>query len=255
MGTASQSTEESSEDDHCSTMIYLIGDLRVITPYGKADWKIARLGVHQIKRMVSYLVAKVEHPIARSDLAAIGSPNWPHIARPSNLTSGLKQWLRRWGMLPALIERENSMMLIRHRCWSSDTDQMEALAEQANEHLANHNTSAAIHDLQQAAAFCGGRYLPDYDKPDYPLNNLQTYWESFQRDIIYRLSDLLMQHSAYSEALKVARKLIHLGGDEPNDHNLLADIFAALGSPHRANYHRRKASDEDEDFPEHDTAA
>lgn len=218
-----------------------IGGIRAIVHGATAIWKVGNMGVPQLKRMLSYVVTRVDHAIHRDDIAAIGSKRWPELARSTNLPSALTRLFRNWGMAPALHQNDDYLTLMRHECWISDTDLIEHYATAAAAHLAVGNSDSALASLHQAVTYCGGPYLPDYDVPDYSLSDEQQHWRHYQRDILHQLARLHIDRAAYQDALRVARKTSHLGDEESADDALLADIYKSLGNLRLARYYRAKA--------------
>ena len=231
-----------SPQSHQHTVfIGTIGGLRTLVRGATAIWDVGNMGVPQMKRMLSYLVAHVDHAIHRADIAAIGSRRSQILVRATNLSSAVKRLIHNWQMGSALHDEDGYLTLMRHDCWISDTDLIEQHATTAAAHLATGNTDAALDALHQAAAYCGGTYLPDYDVPDYSLQDDQHHWLSYQRDILHQLARLHLARGEAHAALLIARKIAHLDTSEVADEVLLADIYAALGKPRMTDYYHQKA--------------
>ena len=145
------------------------------------------------------------------------------------------------GLDLALLQRDDHQTLMRHECGISDTDLIERYATAAAAHRVVGDQEATLAALHQAAAYCDGPYLPDYDVPDYTLSDDQQHWRHYQRDILHQLARLHLDRATYQAARLVAKKMVHLGDEEPADDDLLADIYAALGNPRLAHYYRTKA--------------
>ncbi|MBX0331415.1 hypothetical protein K2Z83_27565 [Oscillochloris sp. ZM17-4] len=241
MEIGTRQTERWPQEHQHTVFIGTIGGMRAIVRGAAAIWKVGNMGVPQLKRMLSYLVAHVEHAIHRDDIAAIGSRRSQPLARATNLSSAIKRLIQTWHMGPALRDRDGYLTLMRHTSWISDTDLIEHHAAAAALHLSTGDADAALDALQQAAAYCGGIYLPDYDVPDYSLREDQYHWLYYQRDILHRLARLHLTRNAAQEALPVAQKTARLGDSEAADDLLLADIYAALGNARLADYYTHKA--------------
>lgn len=225
-----------------TVFIGTIGGIRAIVRGTTAVWKVGNTGVPQIKRMFSYMVARVDHAIHRDDIAAIGSKRWLSLARATNLPGALARLIRGWEMAPALLQSDDYLTLMRHECWISDTDLIEQHATAAAAFLTVGDSDSALAALHQAATYCGGPYLPDYDVPDYPLSDEQERWRHYQRDILHQLARLHLERAAYPDALLVAKKTSRLGDEEAADDDLLADIYESLGNPRLAHHYRERAN-------------
>lgn len=242
METDTRQIGQSPQRGGPTVFIGQLGGMRAMVRGAAAIWKVGNIGVPQVKRMMSYVVAHVDRAIHRDDIAAVASRRWAELARAANLPGALVRLIRNWGMTPALHQRDEYLTLMRHECWISDTDLIEKYAAAAAVHAGAGDNDAALAALQQAVTYCGAPYLPDYDVPDYSLAHEQQRWLYYQRDLIHRLARLHIERAAYQDALAVARKALRLGDEDPTDDALLADIYGLLDNPRLARYYRDRAN-------------
>ncbi|NJN19111.1 MAG: hypothetical protein HC822_24085 [Oscillochloris sp.] len=224
--------------------MYLINGIMVVKRSVVAGWKVGRLGIRQVQRMVSYLVAHADRAIHWEVLATIGSRTFdPYaLAKPRNLTAGIRHLFRQWEIEEALYEANGYFTLRRNTCWISDTDRIEKHDRAATEAASAGDAEQTLAHLQQAGSLCNGPYLPNYDVPEYSLAHLQQHWQVYQRDVLHRLARIALQRSAYNVALSAAQQTFKLGISEASDCDLMAECYTALGHMNSADYYRRKAA-------------
>lgn len=222
-------------------LILTIGGIKAIVRGVAAIWTIKGMGVPQLKQMLSYMVTFPGRAVHWTTLAAIGSKQWAALVKPRNLPRGLRQLLHRWDMGAALHESDGYFTLQRHPSWISDTDLIERHMLAAQQASACDDMETTLAELQAAVRYCGGSYLPDYDAPEYDLEDAPHHWDTYQREVIHRLARMLLERQQPQAALEVAQKIMQIGASEAADSDLLADIHHALRHEKIAHYFRRKA--------------
>lgn len=222
-------------------LILTIGGIRAIVRGVTEIWAIKGMGVPQLKQMLSYMVTFPGRAMHWTTLAAIGSKRWTTLVKPRNLPWGVRTLLHRWDMGAALHESDGYFTLQRHPSWISDTDLIERHMLAAQQASDCDDDETALAELQQAVHYCGGPYLPDYDAPEYDLEDAPHHWETYQREAIHRLARARLQRNEPQIALAAARKVALIGPSESADADLFADIYDALGNTRMATMYRQKA--------------
>jgi hypothetical protein len=207
--------------------VQTLGQLRVTHQQQELAWRGGGLGIYQLQRMASYLIAHINQSVAKSDIIALGSPdNWQRLRRPHNLISGLRTMFQHWGLASVLKLSQQSITLIRHPLWYSDTDRIRMLVQQADWYQAHGEQAAAFDALLQASCYCQGSYLPDYDSVDYPLNHEAVFWLEQQRIVLQRLGHLALARNDDNEIQQASLAVLKLTQllPECEDYRLIAQL-------------------------------
>jgi hypothetical protein len=224
--------------------------LVVITTLGRFDvqlngkpasYRRMRIGRHMFLGMLMYLVAHTGRPVRRDVLVEValehrrGRKHEDDLPDESHYISGLRTTLQHWGMGDALEVTAETVTLKRHPSWTTDTDQVLALSNSAQQDIAQGRIEAAVAALEEALSFFHGDYLPQYDAPDYRIDHEQRRWERERVQIekfllrsYLRLPDL----SARQHAPNIADAILSRNEDDPEMVRLVLDVAQRLRDNH-----------------------
>jgi hypothetical protein len=206
-----------------------------------ASYRRMRIGRHMFQGMLMYLVAHTGRPVRRDVLVEValehrrGRKHEDDLPDESHYISGLRTTLQHWGMGDALEVTAETVTLKRHPSWTTDTDQVLALSNSAQQDIAQGRIEAAVAALEEALSFFHGDYLPQYDAPDYRIDHEQRRWERERVQIekfllrsYLRLPDL----SARQHAPNIADAILSRNEDDPEMVRLVLDVAQRLQDNH-----------------------
>lgn len=208
-------------------------------------------GRRQLRRQLGWLVGHCNRPVTWQSLREIagGQERAVPLARPFYMVAGLVQMLHRWDMGAALLRGYRQMTLVTHSCWGTDTDELIALVDAAEERAHGGDTGAALALLERAAAHCGDRHghrflaeLVDQLPPTHLLHAKASYWTGVQREALHRLTRLCLdtgERGRARQAMATSRQAMALDGCSRADFYLAAEAAEACGMAAVAKQHRR----------------
>ncbi|NJN66284.1 MAG: hypothetical protein HC884_06015 [Chloroflexaceae bacterium] len=219
-----------------------LGAFEVYIGLQPADWKCGT-GTQQLRRMLSYLIARRGRPVQREVLTEIAGGRSD---RPGHVVSNLLRLLKKqWGMEAALGERGQAILLLPHPTWKTDTDFLVDRYNQAQEALQREQYARSLTLLQQAETLCQGRYLPSYDaRPDYSIEGERGSWCHMQKQVLeqqVRLCLELGEPSYHEQALRVVGRLIDFDPGNPASYELGAVVARCCHNETLAREYERKA--------------
>jgi hypothetical protein len=222
-------------------VITTLGRFEVQVNGTSAQYRRMRIGRHMFQGMLMYLVAHTGRPVRRDVLVEValehrrGRKHEDDLPDESHYISGLRTTLQHWGMGDALEVTAETVTLKRHPSWTTDTDQVLALSNSAQQDIAQGRIEAAVAALEEALSFFHGDYLPQYDAPDYRIDHEQRRWERERVQIekfllrsYLRLPDL----SARQHAPNIADAILSRNEDDPEMVRLVLDVAQRLQDNH-----------------------
>jgi hypothetical protein len=222
-------------------VITTLGRFEVQVNGTSAQYRRMRIGRHMFQGMLMYLVAHTGRPVRRDVLVEValehrrGRKHEDDLPDESHYISGLRTTLQHWGMGDALEVTAETVTLKRHPSWTTDTDQVLALSNSAQQDIAQGRIEAAVAALEEALSFFHGDYLPQYDAPDYRIDHEQRRWERERVQIekfllrsYLRLPDL----SARQHAPNIADAILSWNEDDPEMVRLVLDVAQRLQDNH-----------------------
>jgi hypothetical protein len=222
-------------------VITTLGRFEVQVNGTSAQYRRMRIGRHMFQGMLMYLVAHTGRPVRRDVLVEValehrrGRKHEDDLPDESHYISGLRTTLQHWGMGDALEVTAETVTLKRHPSWTTDTDQVLALSNSAQQDIAQGRIEAAVAALEEALSFFHGDYLPQYDAPDYRIDHEQRRWERERVQIekfllrsYLRLPDL----SARQRAPDIADAILSRNEDDPEMVRLVLDVAQRLQDHH-----------------------
>jgi hypothetical protein len=218
-------------------VITTLGRFEVQVNGTSAQYRRMRIGRHMFQGMLMYLVAHTGRPVRRDVLVEValehrrGRKHEDDLPDESHYISGLRTTLQHWGMGDALEVTAETVTLKRHPSWTTDTDQVLALSNSAQQDIAQGRIEAAVAALEEALSFFHGDYLPQYDAPDHRIDPEQRRWERERVQIEKRLLRCylhLPDLSARQRAPDIADAILSRNEDDPEMVRLVLDVAQRL---------------------------
>lgn len=227
--------------------ITTLGAFEVYIGLQPVDWKCGT-GAHQLRRALSYLIARRGQPVQRDVLTEIAGGRSD---RPVHVVRNLLRLLRQWGMGNALGERGQAIILKPHTAWKTDTDFLDEWYEQAQAALRCAQYLHALNLLQQAETLCHGRYLPGYDSfPEYSIDGERGTWCHRQkrvREILIQIYLEMAEATHHEQALRVVGRLIDFDPGNQRSYEYGAMVARLCHNETLAREYERKAREIESD--------
>jgi hypothetical protein len=168
-----------------------LGVFEVLVNGVQKAWEGKQAGTRQLQRAFGYLVFRRDHPVKREVLTRVAGGHGDGDRR--YVIADLARMVKGWGLDVALRKQRSHLMLLRHSLWSTDTDRLGALFEEAQEVSAAGQHQQAIELLETAQAFCCGEYLSIFPPRFDPLlDGAKAKWQNIQKQVLVTQARLCM---------------------------------------------------------------